>query len=37
VKPETVLKAVRLIKEGKISELGRVLEPAMPTFGLRRL
>jgi len=36
MKPETVLKAVRLIKEGKIYELGRVLEPAMPTFGLRR-
>ncbi len=32
--PETVMKAVRLVKEGKIYELGRVLEPAMPLpFG----
>jgi kynurenine formamidase len=36
MKPETVLKAVRLVKEGKVYELGRVLEPAMPTFGTRR-
>src|SRR5688500_8683275 len=28
--PETVMRAARLIKEGKIYELGRVLEPAMP-------
>jgi Putative cyclase len=27
---------MRLVKEGKIYELGRVLEPGMPTFGLRR-
>ena len=34
--PEAVLKATRLIKEGKIYELGRVLEPAMPLFGVRK-
>jgi kynurenine formamidase len=33
---ETVMKAVRLVKEGKIYELGRVLEPAMPLFGVRK-
>jgi hypothetical protein len=33
--PETVMRAVRLIKEGKVYELGRVLEPAMPLFGIR--
>jgi kynurenine formamidase len=36
MKPETVLKATRLVKEGKMYELGRVLDPAMPTFGVRR-
>jgi hypothetical protein len=36
MKPEMVLKGLRLVKEGKIYELGRVLEPAMPTFGTRR-
>jgi kynurenine formamidase len=36
MKPEIVLNAMRLVKEGKIYELGRVLEPGMPTFGLRR-
>ena len=36
MKPETVLKGLRLVKEGKLYELGRVLEPAMPTFGMRR-
>jgi kynurenine formamidase len=36
MKPETVLKGLRLVKEGKIYDLGRVLEPAMPTFGTRR-
>jgi kynurenine formamidase len=36
MKPETVLKGLRLVKEGKMYELGRVLEPAMPTFGARR-
>jgi kynurenine formamidase len=34
--PETVLKAARLIREGKVYELGRVLEPAMPLFGVRK-
>jgi kynurenine formamidase len=34
--PDTVLNAARLITEGKVYELGRVLEPTMPTFGLRR-
>ena len=29
--PETVMRAARLVKEGKIYELGRVLEPAMST------
>jgi kynurenine formamidase len=36
MKPETVLKAIRLVKDGKVYELGRVLEPGMPTFGTRR-
>jgi kynurenine formamidase len=36
MQPDTVLNAARLITQGKIYELGRVLEPAMPTFGLRR-
>jgi kynurenine formamidase len=34
--PATVLKGLRLVKEGKLYELGRVLESAMPTFGMRR-
>jgi kynurenine formamidase len=36
MKPETVLKALRLVKDGKVYELGRVLESGMPTFGTRR-
>ncbi|MGH8531513.1 MAG: cyclase family protein [Gammaproteobacteria bacterium] len=36
MKPQTVLKGIRLIKEGKMYELGRVLESAMPNFGTRR-
>jgi kynurenine formamidase len=36
MKPDTVLKGLRLVKEGKMYELGRVLEPAIPTFGTRR-
>jgi kynurenine formamidase len=36
MKPETVLKGLSLVKEGKVYELGRVLEPAIPTFGTRR-
>lgn len=34
--PEAVLRGLRLVKEGKVYELGRVLEPAMPTYGTRR-
>ncbi|MSQ55673.1 MAG: cyclase family protein [Betaproteobacteria bacterium] len=34
--PETVMRATRLIKEGKVFELGKVLEPAIPKFGLRQ-
>jgi kynurenine formamidase len=34
--PAKVLEATRLIQEGKVYELGRVLEPGIPTFGLRR-
>jgi kynurenine formamidase len=33
--PETVMRAVRLIKEGRVYELGRVLESTMPLFGIR--
>jgi kynurenine formamidase len=33
---ETVLRATRLIREGKVYELGKVLEPAIPKFGLRQ-
>ncbi len=36
VKPETVLKAARLIKTGEIIELGHKLAPNMPFFGTRR-
>jgi kynurenine formamidase len=36
MKPETVLKAVRLIQAGEVIELGRVLNAAMPLFGTRR-
>jgi len=34
--PAKLLEASRLIKEGKVYELGRVLEPGIPTFGIRR-
>jgi kynurenine formamidase len=34
--PETVMRALRLVKDGKVYELGRVLEPAMPLFGVRK-
>jgi kynurenine formamidase len=34
--PAKVLEASRLIREGKVYELGHVLEPGMPTFGVRR-
>ena len=33
--PENVLAATRLIKEGKVYQLGRVYEPGMPLFGNR--
>ena len=33
--PETVMRATRLIKQGKVYELGKVLEAAIPKFGLR--
>ncbi|MFM9940634.1 MAG: cyclase family protein [Hyphomicrobiaceae bacterium] len=36
IKPETVLKAARLIKTGEIIELGHKLAPNMPFFGTRR-
>jgi len=36
MKPETVLRAVRLIKTGEVIELGHVLSPSMPFFGNRR-
>src|ERR1700752_3480805 len=36
MKPESVLKAARLIKTGEVSEMGQVLSPAMPFFGPRR-
>jgi hypothetical protein len=35
MKPQTVLKGIRLIKDGKMYELGRVLESDMPNFGTR--
>ena len=37
MKPETVLRAARLIRTGEVYELGRVLSPTMPFFGARRL
>lgn len=33
--PPKVLEATKLIKEGKVYELGRVLEAGIPTFGVR--
>ena len=36
MKPETVMRGARLIKEGTVYELGRVLEPKMPLFGVRQ-
>jgi len=36
MKPETGLRGIRLVKEGKVYELGRGLEPAMSTVGTRR-
>lgn len=36
MKPETVLRAARLIRTGEVFELGRVLEPSMPINPARR-
>jgi kynurenine formamidase len=36
MKPESVLKAARLIKTGEVIELGQVLNGSMPFFGTRR-
>jgi kynurenine formamidase len=36
MKPESVLRATRLIRTGEAIELGRVLSPTMPFFGTRR-
>ncbi|HZS05409.1 MAG TPA: cyclase family protein [Blastocatellia bacterium] len=36
MKPETVLRAVRLIRTGEVIELGQVLSSTMPFFGTRR-
>lgn len=34
--PETVMRATKLIRQGKVFELGRELSPNMPFFGERR-
>jgi kynurenine formamidase len=36
MKPEAVLRAVRLIKTGEVIEIGQVLSASMPFFGTRR-
>jgi kynurenine formamidase len=36
MKPETVLRATKLIRAGEVFELGRVLTATMPLFGTRR-
>ncbi len=36
MKPETVLRAARLIRTGQVFELGHVLSASMPFFGTRR-
>ena len=36
MKPDTVLRAARLIKTGAVIELGQVLSPEIPFFGNRR-
>jgi kynurenine formamidase len=36
MKPETVLRAVKLIRSGEVIELGHVLNSSMPFFGTRR-
>src|SRR5262247_3856370 len=36
MKPETVLRASRLIRTGEVTEIGHVLNSSMPFFGTRR-
>ena len=36
MKPETVLRAIKLIRSGEVIELGHVLSADMPLFGTRR-
>jgi kynurenine formamidase len=36
MKPETVLRATKLIRTGEVIELGQILSPTMPFFGTRR-
>ena len=36
MKPESVMRATRLIKSGEVIEIAHVLGPAMPFFGTRR-
>jgi kynurenine formamidase len=36
MKPDTVLRAARVMRTGEVFELGRVLSPTMPFFGTRR-
>jgi kynurenine formamidase len=36
MKPETVLRAVKLIRSGEVIEIGHVLNSSMPFFGTRR-
>lgn len=36
MKPESVIRATRLIRTGEVTELGHVLGPNMPFFGTRR-
>jgi kynurenine formamidase len=36
MKPETVLRAAKLIQKGEVIELGQVLNASMPFFGTRR-
>src|SRR5262245_2465716 len=36
MKPETVLRAAKLIRTGEVIELGHVLSASMPFFGTRR-
>jgi kynurenine formamidase len=36
MKPETVLRATRLMRTGEVFELGHVLAPTMPFFGTRK-